>query len=190
MKLIIGMMGVIGVLFGVVLLQVLCDMLEVEIYLVMLKWVKIIIELEMFWMVCEVVVLVDFFYSLVDQVVIILFGLFCIDGMIVIFCSMKMFVGICVGYVEGLVGCVVDVVFKEGCKLVLVLWEMLFSMIYLENMLVLFCMGVVMVLFMLVYYNYLEMVDDIINYIVIWVLDQFGFDYYKVCCWNGLCMVE
>lgn len=66
MRLIVGMIGVIGVLFGVELFQVLWVIFDVEMYLVMLKWVKIIIELEMFYMFVEVVVLVDYCYSLVD----------------------------------------------------------------------------------------------------------------------------
>lgn len=68
--------------------------------------------------------MVIYIYLYKDQVVVILSGLFDIDGMIVVLCSMKFFVSICIGMVDNLLICVVDVMFKERKKFVFLMREM------------------------------------------------------------------
>lgn len=71
------------------------------------------------------------------------------------------------GLVDNLIVRMVDVMLKERKLFVLFFCEMFLNMIYLENMLDFLKMGVIFVLFMLVFYNKFKMIDDIVIYIVV-----------------------
>ena len=189
-RLIVGISGASGAIYGVRLLQVLRDVTDVETHLVMSKWAKTTIELETPWTAREVAALADFSHSPADQAATISSGSFRTDGMIVIPCSMKTLAGIRAGYAEGLVGRAADVVLKEGRKLVLVPREMPLSTIHLENMLALSRMGVAMVPPMPAYYNHPKTIEDVTDHVVTRVLDQFGLEYHKARRWNGLRTAE
>lgn len=70
--------------------------------------------------------------------VFLLFGFFVYDGMFIIFCSMKIFVVVRIGFGDEFILRLVDVCLKEGRKFMLVVWEIFFNDIYLENMLIIF----------------------------------------------------
>ncbi|EDU4940905.1 UbiX family flavin prenyltransferase [Salmonella enterica subsp. arizonae] len=186
MRLIVGMTGATGAPLGVVLLQALRTIPNVETHLVMSKWAKTTIELETPYTSMEVAALADYCHSPADQAATISSGSFRTDGMIIIPCSMKTLAGIRSGYAEGLVGRAADVVLKEGRKLVLVPREMPLSTIHLENMLTLSHMGVAIVPPMPAFYNLPQTVDDIIQHIVARVLDQFGLEHTCARRWQGL----
>ncbi|MET8785483.1 MULTISPECIES: non-oxidative hydroxyarylic acid decarboxylases subunit B [unclassified Streptomyces] len=186
MRLIVGMTGATGAVFGVRLLEQLARLPEVETHLVLSRWARTTIELETSRSVREVSALADEVYGPEDQGARISSGSFRTDGMIVAPCSMKTLAGIRAGYADGLVGRAADVVLKEGRRLVLVPRETPLGEIHLENMLALTRMGVRMVPPMPAFYNHPRSVDDIVDHITARVLDQFDLPAPAARRWEGM----
>ncbi|MEU6492203.1 non-oxidative hydroxyarylic acid decarboxylases subunit B [Streptomyces sp. NPDC046984] len=186
MRLIVGMTGATGAVFGVRLLEQLARLPEVETHLVLSRWARTTIELETSRSVREVSALADEVYGPEDQGARISSGSFRTDGMIVAPCSMKTLAGIRAGYADGLVGRAADVVLKEGRRLVLVPRETPLGEIHLENMLALTRMGVRIVPPMPAFYNHPRSVDDIVDHITARVLDQFDLPAPAARRWEGM----
>src|SRR6188474_2337369 len=100
-------------------------------------------------------------------------GSFRTDGMIVAPCSAKTLGAIASGTGDNLIHRAADVVLKERRRLVLVVRETPLSDIHLENMLKLSRMGAVILPPMPAFYNNPRTVDDVIDYTVARILDQF-----------------
>ncbi|REE60719.1 4-hydroxy-3-polyprenylbenzoate decarboxylase [Streptomyces sp. 3212.3] len=186
MRLIVGMTGATGAVFGVRLLERLALLPDVETHLVLSRWARTTIELETGRSVREVTALADEVYAPADQGAMISSGSFRTDGMIVAPCSMKTLAGIRAGYADGLVGRAADVVLKEGRRLVLAPRETPLGEIHLENMLALTRMGVRMVPPMPAFYNHPRSVDDIVDHITARVLDQFDLPAPAARRWEGM----
>ncbi|MBI0296167.1 UbiX family flavin prenyltransferase [Streptomyces sp. PRKS01-29] len=186
MRLIVGMTGATGAVFGVRLLETLAELPEVETHLVLSRWARTTIELETGRSAREVAGLADVTHSPEDQGATISSGSFRTDGMIIAPCSMKTLAGIRAGYADGLVGRAADVVLKERRRLVLVPRETPLSEIHLENMLALSRMGVRMVPPMPAFYNHPRSVDDIVDHITARLLDQFDLPAPAAKRWEGM----
>ncbi|MEV5542317.1 non-oxidative hydroxyarylic acid decarboxylases subunit B [Saccharopolyspora shandongensis] len=186
MRLIVGMTGATGAVFGVRLLEALRELPEVETHLVLSKWARPTLELETGLSVREVTDLADAAHSPGDQGACISSGSFRTDGMIIAPCSMKTLAGIRAGYADGLIGRAADVVLKERRKLVLVPRETPLSETHLENMLALTRLGAQMVPPMPAFYNHPESVDDIVDHITARVLDQFDLPTPNARRWVGI----
>ncbi|MFF0459669.1 non-oxidative hydroxyarylic acid decarboxylases subunit B [Streptomyces mexicanus] len=186
MRLIVGMTGATGAVFGVRLLQFLAELPEVETHLVLSRWARTTIELETGLSVADVTALADVSYAPEDQGAAISSGSFRTDGMVVVPCSMKTLAGIRAGYADGLVGRAADVVLKERRRLVLVPRETPLSEIHLENMLDLARKGVQLVPPMPAFYNHPRSVDDIVDHVVTRVLDQFDLPAPAARRWEGM----
>jgi 4-hydroxy-3-polyprenylbenzoate decarboxylase len=185
-RLIVGMTGATGAVFGVRLLQMPAELPEVETHLVLSRWARATIELETGLSVADVTALADVSYAPEDQGAAISSGSFRTDGMVIVPCSMKTLAGIRAGYADGLVGRAADVVLEERRRLVLVPRETPLSEIHLENMLSLTRMGVQVVPPMPAFYNHPRSVDDIVDHIVTRVLDQFGLPAPAARRWEGM----
>ena len=105
--------------------------------------------------------------------------------MIVAPCSMKTLAAIRVGYSDTLVARAADVILKERRKLVLLARESPLSEIHLENMLALTRMGVMIFPPVPAFYNQPKSIDELVNYIVGRVLDQFGIAMPDLERWRG-----
>lgn len=186
MRLIVGMTGATGAVFGVRLLENLGQLPDVETHLVLSRWARATIELETGLSVREVGALADELHLPYDQGAKISSGSFKTDGMVIAPCSMKTLAGIRTGYADGLVARAADVVLKERRKLVLVPRETPLSEIHLENMLALSRMGVRMVPPMPAFYNHPASVDDIVDHITARVLDQFDLPAPAARRWDGM----
>nr|WP_084703711.1 non-oxidative hydroxyarylic acid decarboxylases subunit B [Phaeacidiphilus oryzae] len=185
-RLIVGMTGATGAVFGVRLLQNLAEQPEVETHLVLSRWARTTIELETGMSVREVTALADVAHAPEDQGAVISSGSFRTDGMVIAPCSMKSLAGIRAGYADGLLGRAADVVLKERRKLVLVPRETPLSEIHLENMLALSRMGVQLVPPMPAFYNHPRSVDDIVDHVTARVLDQFDLPAPAARRWDGM----
>jgi 4-hydroxy-3-polyprenylbenzoate decarboxylase len=183
-RLIVGMTGSTGAIFGVRMLEALkqCD---VESHLVISKWAQRTIEHETRYSVEQVRELATVVHSQGDMGASISSGSFLTEGMVVIPCSMRTLAGIANGYGEHLVHRAADVILKERRRLVLVARETPLSEVHIENMLKLSRMGVVMLPPMPAFYNHPQSVDDIVNHIVARVLDQFGIEAPFAKRWDG-----
>jgi 4-hydroxy-3-polyprenylbenzoate decarboxylase len=185
-RLIVGMTGATGAVFGVRLLRNLAELPDVETHLVLSRWARTTIELETGLTVAEVSALADVTHRPEDQGAAISSGSFRTDGMVIVPCSMKTLAGIRAGYADGLVGRAADVVLKERRRLVLVPRETPLSEIHLENMLRLARMGVQLVPPMPAFYNHPQSVEDIVDHVVARVLDQFELPAPAARRWEGM----
>lgn len=185
MKIIVGMSGATGAIFGIRLLEILKET-EIETHLVMSQWAGATIQAETPYTIKDVENLADYHYSVKDLGARISSGSFQVDGMIVAPCSMKTLASIRIGLADNLVTRAADVILKERKKLLLLTREAPLNDIHLENMLSLSRMGVMIFPPMPAFYNHPQTIDDIINHIVYRVVDQFGIHLPEAKRWDGL----
>src|ERR1700680_3459160 len=183
-RLIIGMTGSTGAIFGVRMLEAL-KQTDVETHLIVSKWAQRTIEHETNYTLEQVRALATVVHSQGDMGASISSGSFLTEGMVVIPCSVRTLGGIANGYGEHLVHRAADVILKERRRLVLVVRETPLSEVHLENMLKLARMGVIMLPPMPAFYNHPQTVDDIVDHIVFRVLDQFGIAAPFAKRWDG-----
>lgn len=119
MRIIIGMAGASGMIYGIRLLEVLRDIAEIETHLVVTQAAKLNIALETDRQIAEVEALADVVHSNKNISASIASGSFKTHGMIVSPCSMKTLSGIVNSYSDDLLSRAADVVLKERRKLVL-----------------------------------------------------------------------
>ena len=183
-RLIIGMTGSTGAIFGIRMLEALKHT-DVETHLIISKWAQRTIEHETRHTLEQVRAMATVVHSQGDIGASISSGSFLTEGMVVIPCSVRTLGGIANGYGEHLVHRAADVILKERRKLVLVVRETPLSEVHLENMLKLARMGVVMLPPMPAFYNHPKTVEDVIDHIVMRVLDQFGIETPFAKRWDG-----
>ncbi|MCP4186019.1 MAG: UbiX family flavin prenyltransferase [Gammaproteobacteria bacterium] len=98
------------------------------------------------------------------------------DAMVVCPCSMGSLASIAVGASENLIHRAADVIIKERKPLILVPRETPFSSIHLENMLKLSNLGVTILPPNPGFYQGVNQVSDLIDFVVARILDQLGID--------------
>ena len=183
-KLIVGITGATGTIFGVRLLQTL-DGSGVETHMVLSKWAARTLVHETDYSIEQVQNLAAYNYSLGDQGAAISSGSFVTLGMVIVPCSMRTLAAIANGLADNLIHRAADVILKERRKLVLVVRESPLHEIHLENMLKLSRMGVVILPPVPAFYNHPQNLDDMINHIAMRVLDQFDIHLDVMNRWDG-----
>ena len=183
-RLIIGMTGASGAIFGVRLLEVLADT-NIETHLIVSKWAQQTLEHETPYTIDILRNIASATYSIGDMGAKISSGSFHTDGMVIIPCSMRSVASIAHGLGEHLVHRSADVCLKEKRRLVLVVREMPFSTIHLENLLKLSKMNATILPPMPAFYNHPKNLDDMIDHIVMRTLDQFDITRELVDRWDG-----
>ena len=171
-KIIVGITGSSGVIYGIKLLYFLKKS-EIETHIVLSKWAEKNIEIETDESVVEVKKLASFEYKENDMAASISSGSFKTDGMIIIPCSMKTLASIANGYDDNLISRAASVTIKENRKLVIVPRETPLSQIHLSNMLTLAKIGVTILPAMPGFYHRPKTINDLILHIVGKTLDQF-----------------
>jgi flavin prenyltransferase len=184
-RLIVGITGATGTIFGVRLLQMLHGS-GVETHLIMSKWAARTLVHETSHSVQEVQALATHAYRLGDQGAAVSSGSFTNLGMVIVPCSMRTLAAIAHGLGDNLIHRSADVVLKERRKLVLVVRESPFNDIHLENMLKLSRMGVTILPPVPAFYNHPQNLDDLINHITMRILDQFEIHLDVVNRWDGV----
>ena len=111
-------------------------------------------------------------------------GSFRTEGMIVVPCSMGSIASIAGGMSRNLIQRAADVCIKENRKLVVVPRETPLSPIHLENMLKLSRLGVCVLPAMPGFYHFPKNVDDLLNFVVTKILDQFEIDTKLIQRWK------
>jgi 4-hydroxy-3-polyprenylbenzoate decarboxylase len=183
-RLIVGITGATGAIFGVRLLEAL-GAAGVETQLVLSRWGQQTVEHEMGLTLADLRDRASVVHATGNMAATISSGSFHTDGMAIAPCSMRTAAAIAHGYGDSLVHRAADVILKERRKLVIVPRETPFSEVHLENLLKLARMGVAVVPPMPAFYNKPASVDDIVNHIVARVLDQFGIDAAFAKRWDG-----
>ena len=184
MRLIVGISGATGVIYGVRLLERLREA-GVETHLVISRWGVRTLLHETSWTREAVEALATTTYAPGDMGAAISSGSFRTDGMIVAPCSAKTLAAIAQGVGDNLIHRAADVVLKERRRLVLVVRETPLSEIHLENMLKLARMGAVLLPPVPAFYTNPVTLDDIVEGTVARVLDQFGLDATTAPRWGG-----
>jgi 4-hydroxy-3-polyprenylbenzoate decarboxylase len=185
-RLVVGMTGATGAIFGVELLRTLRDNDGVETHLVLSRWARATLHLETGLSTAQVADLADASYAWDDQGAPISSGSFRVDAMVIVPCSMKTLAAVRTGYADGLIARAADVALKEHRRLVLVPRETPLSEGHLENMLALARRGVRMVPPMPAFYNNPRSLADVIDHIVIRILDQLDIPTESSSRWNGM----
>jgi 4-hydroxy-3-polyprenylbenzoate decarboxylase len=176
LKLIVGITGSTGVIYGVRLLQVLKEK-NIETHLIATEWAKKCLAMETDFNFDEIKSLATTFSDETNMAASISSGTHRIDGMIVIPCSMKTLSSIANGYDETLVARAAGVTLKESRKLVLVTRETPLTAINLENMLKLARLGVVILPPMPGFYTKPKTIDELVDHTVGKCLDQFDIEH-------------
>jgi 4-hydroxy-3-polyprenylbenzoate decarboxylase len=170
-RLIIGISGASGVIYGIRLLEVLRDVTEVETHLVMSVAAATTIGLETEYTTEQVAALADVTYRFKDIAAAISSGSFKTAGMVVIPCSMKTLAGIAYSFSDNLLLRAADVVLKERRRLVLVPRETPLHLGHLRLMTQACEMGAVIAPPMPAFYHRPKTLNDVINQTVNRVLD-------------------
>jgi 4-hydroxy-3-polyprenylbenzoate decarboxylase len=183
-RLIIGITGASGSIFGVRILEMLRGT-DVETHLVMSRWGARTLVHETPYTPEQVQRLASVAHPLTDQGAPISSGSFVTMGMVVAPCSARTLAAIAHGLGDTLVHRAADVVLKERRKLVLAVREAPLHEIHLENMLKLSRMGVVIAPPVPAFYANPSNIDEIVNYTAARLLDQFGI-HVDMARWPGL----
>jgi len=185
MRLIIGISGASGVIYGIRLLEVLKTLPDVESHLVISNGGKLNIALEAEWQVKDVEALADIVYSDQNLAATIASGSYQTDGMVIAPCSMKTLSGVVHSYADSLIVRAADVVLKEQRRLVLMPRETPLHVGHCRLMYEAAQLGAILVPPMPAFYNNPQTVDDIINQSVGRLLDLFDIDCGLVKRWPG-----
>ena len=183
-RLVIGMTGATGAIFGVRMLEILADT-DIETHLVVSKWAQQTLEHETAYTFKNLQELATETHSSGDMGAKISSGTFHTDGMVVVPCSLRTVAAIAQGAGYHLVHRAADVILKERRKLVLVARETPLNSIHLENLLKLAQIGVTILPPMPAFYNRPENLDEVIDHIVMRILDQFDISRDLVERWDG-----
>src|ERR1041385_1355674 len=175
-RLIVGISGATGAIYGVRMLEVLARIKDIETHLVMSRAAKMTIQVETPHSIKEVEAMADVVHDINNVGASISSGSFRTEGMVIAPCSMKSMGGIAHSLGGDLLVRAADVVLKERKKLVLVARETPLHLGHLEAMVALTRMGAVIFPPVPAFYHRPKTLDDIINQTVTRILDQFDID--------------
>ncbi len=184
-RIIIGMSGASGVIYGIRMLEVLRTIGGIETHLVMSRFARLNIEIETAFTPKYVEDLADVVHNSGDQAAAISSGSFKTDGMVIAPCSMKTLAGITHSLADNLVVRAADVVLKEQRRLVLMPREAPLHLGHCKLLYEAAQLGAVIAPPMPAFYNHPETVDEVINHSVGRVLDLFDLDAGILQRWNG-----
>ncbi len=184
MRLILGISGATGVIYGIRLLEALKER-RIETHLIITPTAEKIVPQETSYSVKEVERLASFVYDSRDLDAPISSGSFETDGMVIIPCSIKSLSGIAQSYNENLLIRAADVALKEKRKLVLVVRETPLHLGHVKLMLQASQMGAILLPPMPAFYFHPKTIDDLINHTVGKVLDLFGIDHHLFERWGS-----
>ena len=185
MKLIVGMSGSSGVIYGIRLLQLLAGKNDIETHLVMSPSAKMNISIETSWSIDGVESLADKVYSNKNIGASISSGSFKTSGMIIAPCSMKTLSGVVNSFSETLLIRAADVVLKERRKLILVPRETPLHMGQCELLLRASRLGAIVCPPVPAFYNQPNSVQDIVDHTVMRLLDLYDIDVPGLVRWTG-----
>lgn len=175
-RLIVGLSGATGAIYGVRILEILSKIDDIETHLVLTKAGKMTIQVETPYSVKDVETMANVVHDINNVGASISSGSFRTAGMVIAPCSMKSMSGIAHSLGGDLLVRAADVILKERKKLVLVARETPLHLGHLEAMVALTRMGAVIFPPVPAFYHRPKTLDDVINQTVTRILDQFDID--------------
>jgi 4-hydroxy-3-polyprenylbenzoate decarboxylase len=181
MRLIVGITGATGSVYGIRLLQALRTA-DVETHVIVSKWGLQTLLYETGYSLEQVRGLADVWHPAGDQGAAISSGSFVTEDMVVAPCSMRTLAAIAHGTGDHLVHRAADVILKERRKLALVVRESPFSEVHLLK---LARMGVTILPPVPAFYNHPQSIEELVDHTVMRILDQFGIHVDLMPRWDG-----
>jgi 4-hydroxy-3-polyprenylbenzoate decarboxylase len=183
-RLVVGITGASGTIYGVRLLEVLRD-LGIETHLVMTEAARRVVELETGYGVGEIETFATYSWDNSEIDAPIASGSFRTGGMVVAPCSVKSLSAIAHSYNDSLLARAADVVLKERRTLVLVVRETPLHLGHLRLMAEATEYGAVILPPMPAFYHHPKTIADLVDQTVGKVLDQFGVEHDLYQRWQG-----
>ena len=186
-RIIVGLSGASGIIYGIRLLQVLRDLPDVETHLIITRSAGITLRLENpEWEVASVTALADVVHREGDIAASIASGSFPVESMVVVPCSMKSLSAIAHGFSDNLLTRAADVILKERRRLILVARETPLHAVHLRNMLTVTEMGGIVLPPMPGFYHRPQSVAEIVDHVVGKIVDVLGFEQHLFPIWRGV----
>lgn len=185
-RLVVGISGASGVIYGVRLLEALRSMPHLETHLVMTVAAKQTVAQETEWAVKDVEALATIVHDNRDIGASIASGSFATRGMVIVPCSIKTLSAVATSYSADLIARAADVTLKERRPLVLAVRETPLHLGHLRLMVQATEIGAVIFPPLPAFYARPRTVDDIVNVTVGRILAQVGFDNELFSQWMGL----
>lgn len=184
-RIVVGITGSTGSIYGIRLLEMLREAEDVETHLVLSAPGKRTLALETSCSAKEVEALADVVYDNRDIGAAIASGSFSTAGMVVAPCSVKTLSALANCYADTLISRAGDVTLKEGRPLIAVFRETPLHVGHLRQMLALAEMGGVILPPMPAFYHRPQTIDDIVNHSVARILDRLCVAHALVPEWTG-----
>ncbi|MDR2056515.1 MAG: UbiX family flavin prenyltransferase [Desulfovibrio sp.] len=185
MRIIVGITGASGVVYGLALLRILKD-LGHEVHCTVSEYGWKVLRHECAVEETDISPLVAALYPIEDIASPIASGSFRADAMCVVPCSMRTLGAIANGLAGNLLCRAADVILKERKNLVLVVRETPFNPVHLENMLRLSRIGVGIMPASPGFYHQPKTIDDLVDIMVDRILDSMGIDNSLFKRWSGM----
>lgn len=185
MKIVVGISGASGALYGVRLLERLRRAPAVEIHLILTRAGEKTLFLETGTQAADIKKSVHYSYALEDISSRLASGSFPVDGMVVAPCSIQTMSSIAAGITSNLLLRAADVVLKERRRLVLMVRETPLHLGHLRTMVALTEMGAIIAPPVPGFYNQPQTILDLVDHSVDRVLDLLGLPDPQVRRWDG-----
>ena len=189
-RLIVGVSGATGAIYGVRMLEILSRIEDIETHLVLSRAGKMTIQVETPYSVKDVEAMADVVHDVNNVGASISSGSFRTEGMVIVPCSMKSMGAIAHSLGGDLLVRAADVVLKERKNLVLVVRETPLHLGHLEAMVALSRMGAVIFPPVPAFYHRPKTLDEVINQTVTRILDQFDIDVSLFHRWDDQGMIR
>ena len=185
-RVIVGISGASGAVYGARLLQALREVKGIESHLVVSDagWRNLRHELDM--QRAEVEALADVVHDLANVGASIASGSFAAHGMVVAPCSMRTLAAIAHGLADNLLTRAADVMLKERRRLVLMVRESPLHLVHLRNMATVTELGAICCPPMPAFYQRPSTVGEIVDHSVARALDLLGLEHNLAPRWQGL----
>jgi flavin prenyltransferase len=184
-RLVVGITGASGSIYGVRLLEILRTTTDIELHLVISAAGKRTLVEETDYSVADVEALAHQRYDVKDVGAALASGSFRTGGMVVAPCSIKTAAAVAACYTDTLLTRAADVTLKEGRPLIMLVRETPLHLGHLRVLTALAEMGAIVLPPMPAFYNRPKAVDDIINHTVARVLDRLQLPQTLVGEWRG-----
>ena len=185
MRIVVGITGASGAIYGLRLLERLRNRQGAEVHLVLTRSGEKTLFLETGRLAADVRKLADFWYPLEDIASRLASGSYPTDGMVIAPCSVHTMSAIANGISSNLLVRAADVTLKEKRKLILLVRESPLHLGHLRNMTSLSEMGAIIAPPIPGFYNHPQTVMDIVDHSIDRVLDLIGIPDTQVRRWEG-----
>ncbi|MCH8203176.1 MAG: UbiX family flavin prenyltransferase [Proteobacteria bacterium] len=185
MRLIVGIAGASGVIYGIRLLEVLKEIEHVETHLILSQAGRMNISIETDWKPAQVEALADQVHKVTNLAASLASGSFKTAGMVVTACSMKTLSAIVHSHADDLMTRAADVTLKEGRRLVLMPRETPLHRGHCKLFYEASKLGAIIAPPMPALYARPQSIDQMVDHTVGRILDLFGIEVDITYRWQG-----